>query len=289
MDRILILGASGMLGHSLFKYLNQNGEFDILPQVKNNNLYNKASLVTDIKDIANEDVLNIILKFNPTFIINCIANVNLESCELDPKNAFFINSDFINFIGDKLNNSHFIQISTDSVFDGEKGNYDENDIPGPLNIYAKSKLKAETIVSNKFINYTILRTNIFGKHFYDCNNSLAEWAINQLKLKQNIKGFNDVFFNPVHTIQLSELIYKIIRNPYTGILNVGTNRSISKFHFLNLIAKRFSFPQELIETSSVMDFQSKIQRPLNTTLNVNFLKQMFELEFTIEQGIKHLT
>ena len=101
-------------------------------------------------------------------------------------------------------------------------------------------------------------------------------------------AFNDVFFNPVHTIQLSELIYKIISNPFTGILNVGSNRKISKFQFLNLIARQFRFPKELIETSSVLDFQSKIQRPFNTTLNVNSLKQIFELEFTIEEGIKHL-
>jgi dTDP-4-dehydrorhamnose reductase len=288
MTKILILGSTGMLGNTLLDFLNVVKDFKILAQKRQSTFIEKEVVFFDVNDNFLDESIQKIKNFNPDFIINCIANVNLEFCENNIEVANFINSDFIKLFAKEFPSTHFIQISTDSVFDGKKGNYLEEDKPNPLNEYAKSKLKAEEIVKNKFKKYTIIRTNIYGKHKNLKSKSLAEWAIEELNNNRIISGFHDVFFNPLHTLQLSKVIYKLIRKPYVGIINAASNRLLSKYEFLHILVNELGYDNNLLKKFSVLDYNSKVIRPLNTTLNPYFLKNKYELEFKIEEGVQLL-
>lgn len=288
MKKILILGTTGMLGNTLLEFLNQVNEFEILAQKRTSDFIEKNVVILDLNDIQLYENIQKIKSFSPDIIINCIANVNLEFCENNIVEANYINSDFIKVFAQEFQLSHFIQISTDSIFDGKKGNYIETDAPCPLNEYAKSKLNAEVVVKNSFKKHTIIRTNIYGKHKYITTNSLAEWAINELNNNRSISGFHDVFFNPLHTLQLSKIVYKIIKQPYYGIINASSNRVLSKYDFLNILVNELGCDNILLKKSSILDYNSKIIRPLNTSLNASLLKNKYKLEFNIEEGIKLL-
>ncbi len=168
--------------------------------------------------------------------------------------------------------SKLVYTSTDSIFNGIKGNYKETDVPEPMNYYAKSKFDGELQALKLFNNSMVLRTNIYGFHLPK-SNSLAEWAINNLKKNAIISGFNDVHFNPVYTKQFAEVLFKLVTLNFSGILNVASNNFISKYAFLQEIAKMFYFDPEIIQACSINESKFKAIRPNNTTLNTDFLSE----------------
>ena len=100
--------------------------------------------------------------------------------------------------------TRMVYVSTDSVHDGEKGDYYETDEPRPCNTYG-ARNGGRAGLPGGGPAALVLRTNIYGRHF-DERSSLAEWALGQFEQGQEIKGFADVFFNPAHTGQLAALL-----------------------------------------------------------------------------------
>ncbi|MEN7982571.1 MAG: SDR family oxidoreductase, partial [Nanoarchaeota archaeon] len=164
MGKVLITGGSGLLGSNLAEIFCKDFEVFII--------FNKNPVKIDycnemkIDLIDFENVEKIIKKINPLIIIHCAALTNVDYCEKNPKEAKEINCDStknLARIGKEIG-AKFIYISTDSIFDGETGGYSENDIPNPINVYAKTKLEGEEEVRKINGNYIIIRTNIYGKN-----------------------------------------------------------------------------------------------------------------------------
>jgi dTDP-4-dehydrorhamnose reductase len=290
MHKVLILGANGMLGNALFNFLGSKKEYVVYNQTRQN-IDSDLSLKFDLNDKSIADQFyHLVSELEFDFIINCIANVDLVYCENNLVEANYINADFITNIAKWCPNTHFIQVSTDSVFDGKKSDYSETDTPNPLNNYTRSKHNAEKIVSNKFSSYTIIRTNIYGLHINKTSSSLVEWALNEWEKNISIGGYDDVFFNPVSVLQLSQAVDKIIKLKYIGIINVCSVNKISKFWFLKILSKRLNINPLLLKESSYRNSlkNHSLIRPLDTYLNPNFLKSTLSLEFTINQGIDQL-
>ncbi|GAJ11079.1 unnamed protein product, partial [marine sediment metagenome] len=101
--------------------------------------------------------------------------------------------------------AHLIHISTDSVFDGTRGNYNEKDIPNPVNVYAKTKLEAEQKVMSILPAACIVRTVIYGWN-YQNKFSLAEWIIHKLSHREKLRAFKDVLFSPILVNDLAEIL-----------------------------------------------------------------------------------
>ena len=107
--------------------------------------------------------------------------------------------------------------------------YSENDLPNPKNVYAKTKLEEEKRVNNQCNNSVIIRTNFYGidnSQKYLFNNMLEK-----LKQKQDIIGFDDVYFTPLPVENLGEQIIDVIFSDYKGIIHLGSDEKISKYEF----------------------------------------------------------
>lgn len=287
--RILVTGSSGMLGKDIVKILSNDVDCFVVGFDKAVNPY----LSTDhqvIGDLTDLKFLSSSLdKINPDVIIHCAAIVNVDECETNKSMAETLHCDVTGILARYKNGfTRFIHISTDSVFDGQKGNYTEEDIPNPINYYAKTKRYGEIAVLENNHNAVVIRTNIYGFHL-ETGKSLVEWAINNLRQGKSISGFTDVYFNPVYTKQLGEVIKEIIPAKYfKGILNVSSKEYSSKYEFLLRIARQFNFNTDLIIKNSVKKFQFLAPRPINTTLNTNLLRSEFKKELTLQEGISAL-
>lgn len=163
MKKVLVTGANGQLGKTIFK-LHSN-----YPELK---FIFTSSAELDITDPQNiESVFKV---YKPDYCINCAAYTNVEQSEKEPEKAFSINADGVKNIAlaCKSHDTTLIHISTDYVFDGEKGEpYTVNDIPNPINEYGKSKLAGEKYIQEILEKYFIVRTSWlyskeFGKNFY---------------------------------------------------------------------------------------------------------------------------
>ena len=225
MKKILILGASSMIGHQLYNFLKKKNlkVFGTLRENKKKNsfLYNYDPLKNFIK------INQLVKKIKPDFIINTIGIIKYRK-------------QIKNF----ENNIRLIHLSTDCVFSGEKGNYSEKDIPDSTDLYGVSKKLGE-------INYQkclTLRTSFIGFELEN-KTGLFEWILTNKN--KTLSGFNKAFYNGFTTLELSKIILRLINLnlPIEGLYNLSSNK-ISKFSLLNLIIKNFKLDKKLIKNDT---------------------------------------
>ena len=212
MVRALVIG-SGFLGGNIVNEF-RNNEIQVI-----GTNYHKNSSDSIHFDITNIDsIIYCVKKYSPRVIINCAANVNVDDLENNEKLAFSINANGAENIAKvcKSNKIRLLHISSDAVFDGKKGMYVEEDVMNPINIYAKSKMLGEKLISENLENYVIIRTNFYGFHKQD--KFLFNWILSKLKNNERFLGFNDVFFNPLEVTNLSKMIYELSEKKFCGIL-----------------------------------------------------------------------
>ena len=225
----------------------------------------KDVIQLDISD--HKKISDLIDKEKPDIVINCAGRNDIDFLEKNPEQAIAINSIGPEIIAKKCEecNSRLVHISTDSIFDGQKGMYDENDVPNPKNIYAKTKLEGEKKVTKECSNSVIVRTNFYGidnSRKYLFNNMLEK-----LKQKQDIIGFDDVHFTPLSVENLSQQITDVTFSNYNGIIHLGSDKKISKYEFCKIMAQKLGFGENYVKQGSIDDFSFIAERPKNTSLN----------------------
>lgn len=237
--KILILGASGMAGSAFFKSLTKNLNLNVFGTLRNidnavyfNNI-NKENFIkiNNINDIPK--LTQIINKYNFQLIINCVGLTKQKINESFIIDSIKINSLFPHELARICTEKkiRLIHLSTDCVFSGYKGNYAENSLADPIDIYGRSKLLGE-ISDNKYV--LTIRTSIIG-HELSTRFSLLEWFLNQ---KENCKGFNKAIFSGFPTGALAKVIedYIIPNSSLYGTYHIASN-PINKYDLLCLIAK----------------------------------------------------
>jgi len=288
MQKIIITGASGLLGSNMIKTTSK--DFELFGIYNNNKVkFNRKTSLLKI-DLTKREQLSGIIKINPDLIIHCAAYTNVDGCEKNPDLAHLINVEGTRNILEvaKKTDAFLIHISTDAVFDGKKGNYSEKDNTNPINAYAKSKLEAEEVITKEDIDSCIVRTTIYGWNKLD-KFSLAEWMINKFESKLEFSAFYDVIFSPILTNNLTPALFEIYKKKITGILNVAGSKSCSKYEFAQLIADVFSFDKELIKKTSIDEIGLLAKRAKNLSLNVSKAQKTLDTKLLdTKQGLKEM-
>lgn len=259
--RVLIFGGAGMLGHKLNQVL--SGSYEVfstiqsdISNIKEYNLINSEYIFENI-DVENfERIENIIKKLNPDFIINGVGVIKQLPTAKDTIKTININSIFpqrIARIAQKYG-FRFVNISTDCVFSGKKGNYIEEDISDAEDLYGKSKFLGEVVGKNCLT----LRSSIIGRELSSAH-SLIEWFLSNEGGK--IKGFKNAIYTGFPTIVFAEIIADILTNypEMEGLFHVSSE-PINKYELLLLVKEKFNLN---IEIEPFEDFY--INRSLNST------------------------
>lgn len=271
-----------MLGGNIISSISGKYEtFGTYRQFPNKNADHQIKL-----DLTDEKNINAAVKAaDSEFIIHCAAATNVDFCEENYALARTVNAlsikSLIESAGPK---TRFIYVSTDAVFDGKSGNYSENDLPSPVNNYARTKLEGEWLVEQFCSNYVIIRTNMFGWNQVH-GESFAEWIIANLSKKNPIKMFTDVIFSPISAFTLSKIVIKLLDSDFVGRLNIGCSAGISKYKFGMYISDIFKLESSFIKPVSVDSFPFKAKRPKNTSLNISKAKKILGTMPEIEEEI----
>ena len=270
MKKILITGASGMLGSALCAKL--SSDFDVYPYCKSS--YSGIDIL-DVTDI--DQVSNVINFVSPDIIINCAAYTNVDMAELNKSESRQVNvSGLLNIIKASSKDMKIIHISTDYIFDGLSGNYLESDIKNPLNYYGKTKLEAENYLIGSNINYLIIRPNVL--YTYDLMSSnFFSWVLNSLTNNNKISVVNDQFSNPVYIPDLADIIKDSILLDYSGISHFGSEDTLSRYDFSLKICNTFNLNKRLINEIKTSDLNQIANRPLNTSLNCTKIESELEI------------
>ena len=250
-----------MLGHKLIQVLSKNFETATTIRSKKScfesfGLQNQTKIYEQI-DIENiKGVENAIINFKPEFVINAVGIIKQLPESKKGNLILDINSIFPKTLSLLTQKYQFklINISTDCVFSGKKGNYNESDISDAEDLYGKSKYLGEVTGENCLT----IRTSIIGREIFTCH-SLIEWFLsNQGK---TVKGYKNAIYTGFPTLVLSEIISDLIKEypGLTGLFHISSN-PINKFELLNLVKKEFKLN---IEIKPFEDFI--IDRSLDST------------------------
>lgn len=235
---------------------------------------------TQKADILSGDSLkSIVRKFNPDIIIHCASLTDVDFCEMNREITDMVNVKGTKIVVESITkrNTKLVYISSESVYDGGKGDFRESDPVDPQNYYGLSKYKGELEVLKKS-GALIIRTNIFGWNIQE-KFSIAERIINELSNKRPVKGFRDAFFSSIYTFDLAEILDKAIDRDLGGIYNCASRTSLSKYEFALHVADCFHLEKELIRPISIDDFDFKAKRGKDLTLNVSKLQNVLNDQF----------
>ena len=236
---VLIFGANGMLGNTLLRYFNYRGAYKVIGTIRGNkkpkNILGANYKIINKINAYNIDSLNeLINKYKPSFVINCIGIVKQLSTSNNPLLSITMNSLLphqLLTMCDKVN-AKLIHVSTDCVFNGKKGQYKEIDLSDATDLYGKTKFLGEVGYNDSIT----IRTSIIGHEVETCH-GLIEWF---LKQNDSIEGFTNAVFSGLPTVELARIIHDyVLPTNIKGLFHVSS-APISKFDLLSLVAEEYS-------------------------------------------------
>jgi dTDP-4-dehydrorhamnose reductase len=234
--KLLILGGRGMAGHMVTSYLQKNSPHDI--RYTSRDIDDAEGYYLDAADL--DRVKETIYSVKPDVVINCIGILN-HYAEKNPGNAILLNSYLPHYIAELLDSygGKLIHISTDCVFSGKKGSYDAADEPDGTSVYARTKILGEVYYGT----HLTIRTSIIGPELKE-GIGLFHWFMNQ---KGTVKGYKNVFWNGVTTLQLAKVILAAAENNASGLIQLAVPEKISKYELLHLFKDTFNKGDVVIE------------------------------------------
>lgn len=257
---ILILGATGMLGHTLFKSLSKDPQLQVFGTARQKMAKSHFSKELAKRVLVNVDVesdqslLAVFSKVKPDVIINCVGLIKQVGAANDVLQAIPINSLLphrLTYLAKQIK-ARLLLMSTDCVFSGEKGNYKETDRPDCTDLYGQSKLLGEIVDRPHVLT---IRTSIIG-HELRGGHSLVNWF---LKQKGSATGYTKAIYSGLPTIELANIIQELVLpNPNLSGLYQISSEPISKFDLLSLIANTYKKKVFLTKAST-----PKIDRSLS--------------------------
>ena len=255
--KVLVLGADGMLGHQVVQRLTHSHEVVAIvrkpPTPKVTAALKGARLITGV-DVRLSRVLDLVVEERPGFVVNAAGIVKQREAAADPVESIQVNGLFPHQLADACRQAEarLIQISTDCVFSGLRGNYREKDIPDPVDLYGRTKLVGE--VSGP--GCLTIRTSMIGLELANFS-SLIEWFLHQ---QRPVSGFRQARWNGLTTIELARLIDRLVKDhpDLTGVWHVS-GQTLSKYDLLATLTVMLGRDVELVPDDKVV-----IDRSLNS-------------------------
>jgi dTDP-4-dehydrorhamnose reductase len=239
-NKVLILGSSGLIGHQVYNYLQDNSDF-VLSNISYTRKLNNETILLDAR--KEQYFFDQIRHIQPNYIVNCIGVLISEAKE-DPESAMFLNAHLLHRLVNLANNinAKLIHMSTDCVFSGNKQSpYLETDEKDGSDTYAKTKSLGE--IDSK--NHLTIRTSVIGPEVINGSVELFHWFMNQFGV---IEGFTKAIWSGVTTLELAKAIKWFINNNTIGLYQLTNGISINKYDLLHLFKK---YTNKNIEISKV--------------------------------------
>ncbi len=239
--RILVIGASGMLGHKLYQSLRL--KFDVFASIRRDfesiekfGIFEKNSIIEHIDATNPHSLRRAVEMVRPDCVVNAVGVIKQVPEAVDAVQNLLINAILPRHLARLSTDYGFrlITIGTDCVFDGKKGNYTEEDMPDARDVYGMSKLLGEITDGNALT----LRTSIIGREL-GSRHSFVEWFL--ANRDGAVKGYVNAIYTGFPTIVLAEIISGLIADhPVLSGLYHVSSEPISKYDLLQLINKHFN-------------------------------------------------
>lgn len=255
MNRILVLGARGMLGRDLTEALRSSSQGEVVP-------WDLGEI--DIRD--EKETVEKIGELKPDVIINAAAFTRVDDCESQVEQAIAVNAEGMKHValGALRCQAKVLYLSTDYIFDGKKREpYLENDTPYPLNVYGRSKWKGEEYVRALLKHWVIVRTQwLYGKH----GNNFVTSVLGQARERDELRIVDDQVGSPTYSADLSKILAALIEKEAEGVFHVTNSGTCSWYEFGKAILKLSGLGQIRVTPISSQELRRPATRPSYSAL-----------------------
>lgn len=288
--RVLITGSNGLLGQKIVKLCLEKGlNFIATSKGENRNADCPSSNYLSL-DITNKLEINHVFQFYyPTHVIHTAAITNVDYCEDHVEECENVNVEATNLLvkASEQYKAHFQFLSTDFVFDGEKGNYAETDEVNPLSIYAKSKVDGEQIVQKISTNWSIVRTIIvYGEGNNLSRSNIVLWAKDALKSGNELTIVDDQFRAPTWADDLAWGCLEIINRNKHGIFHLSGPETMSVIDLVYRIADHFGYSKKQVKPIHSNTLNQAAKRPPRTGFDLTHSRSELDYEpLTLEKSL----
>jgi dTDP-4-dehydrorhamnose reductase len=281
----VVTGSSGLLGRRLVSVL--SGEYEVMG-IDRYVPEGQKDLAVDITQ--RERTLESIVGMGPSVVVHTAAETDVDRCETERDLARRINVEGTANIADACVEvgAKLILVSTDYVFDGNKGNYAETDEPNPISFYGITKHEAEQIAASTSPNSLIIRTSVlYGWHPVKLN--FVTWILKGLRDRQTLRVVYDHINSPTFADNLARAIHKAIERNSQGMLHIAGSEKISRFDFARRVARRFDLDESLLIPVQMKDLSWVARRPRDSSLDVGKAEKELGIELLgVDEGLEEM-
>jgi len=291
MKTVLVTGSNGLLGQKITEKVLKEGRVNLVATSKGANRFPiKEGYVYAEMDILNPaDVKAVVEKYQPDAIIHTAAMTNVDTCEDQKELAHQLNVDAVSTLIQicEEHNIQLVHLSTDFIFDGENGPYDELAAPNPLSYYGETKLKAEEVIKNSSAKWAILRTIIVYGIVSDMSRSnIVLWAKGALEKGNPLNIVNDQWRMPTLAEDLADICLLAIEHDAQGVYNASGKDMMSISELVARVADFWKLDKSLINEVSAETLNQTAKRPKKTGFILD--KSMTDLKYnphSFEEGL----
>jgi dTDP-4-dehydrorhamnose reductase len=289
--KILLTGSNGLLGQKLVELISQDKNYELIATSRGENrLSNTTGYTYHPLDITDkEDIDRVMDKFKPEFVINSAAMTNVDQCETLKDECWQLNVRAVEYLVEACltHHSFLLHLSTDFIFDGENGPYDEEATPKPISYYGSSKLAAERTLMKSKIRWSIARTVlVFGIAEDMSRTNIVLWVKKSLEDKKTIQVVNDQWRTPTLAEDLAEGCFLIIKKEATGIYNISGKDFLSPYQMAIQTADFFGLDKKYIVETDSTKFTQPAKRPPKTGFIITKAEQKLDYKpHTFKEGI----
>ena len=275
--KVLVTGGNGLLGQHLIKTLLEQ-KYEVIAIGKGParipfpaDLYSYFDV-----DITDGFRLNELMRSeSPEIVVHTAAMTQVDTCELNQDQCFKVNVEgTANLVMEaEAYSRFFIYISTDFVFDGDKGDYSEEDELNPVNWYGFTKMQAESIVQGAEMPWSIVRTClVYGNALSGTRTNIVSWVRDNLEGGKSIRVVSDQSRTPTYIGDLVQGILLLIRQTATGIFHISGEEVLTPFDMAVKTADFFGLDKNMMEKVDQSTFSQPGRRPLRTGFNIEKAK-----------------
>lgn len=272
--KLLITGSNGLLGQKIVKRCLKHGiPFLATSKGENRNPDCPAGHYHSLDITVPLEVGDLLFRYRPTAVLHTAAITNVDYCEQHPDECFQVNAHATMILWEaaKIVGAHFQLVSTDFVFDGQQGNYREEDPVGPLSVYAESKVMAERLLQQDAnTNWSIARTIIvYGTGNNLSRSNLILWALDALPKNEPMKLVNDQFRAPTWADDLAYGCVEIILRGQKGVFHLSGPETLAISGLVRRIAAHLGIAEPGIEEISSDTLNQPAKRPPRTGFDLS--------------------
>jgi len=294
MKTILVTGSNGLLGQKITSQFLGGKQFKLVATSKGVNRFpdHDGYIYAEMDILDAENVKAVVGLYKPDAIIHTAALTNVDTCEAEQELAYQLNVEAVKTLVDicEAYNIQLVHLSTDFIFDGANGPYDELAAPNPLSYYGKTKLLAEEIIKNSTCRWAILRTIIVYGIVRDLSRSnIVLWAKNALEKGEPINVVDDQWRTPTLAEDLADCCLLAVEKNAYGVYNASGKDMMRIVELVYRVADFWGLDKSPITEISSASLNQTAKRPLRTGFILD--KAMTELGYnphSFEEGLELL-